>query len=189
MTREEIVAKLTDLLGAEQAESAADALIGAEAPPEAEESAPEAEESSAETEPEAPDTEPEAPEAEPEPPEPEPSEPEAPVPEPSEPDPAEALRTENERLRERLTHAALRMAALAMGVAPERADAVRRLAELGEFDPTAENAAEQAEEAVRRVLEEIPELAGRAAPVTGSIGTHPREASRTVDPFEKGFFR
>lgn len=215
MTREEILAKLTDLLGEEQAGSVADALIGTEAPPESEESAPETEESAAEAEPETPAPEPEAsepetPETEPElsepetpeaesessepempAPEPEPSEPEAPVPEsaPSEPDPAEALREENHRLRERLTHAALRLSALTLGVTPERVDVVGKLAELDEFDPESEQAAAQAEAAVRRVLEQVPELAGRALPAIGSIGAHPREGTRPVDPFEKGFFR
>lgn len=211
MTREEILAKLTDLLGEEQAGSVADALIGAEAPPETEESAPETEAPASESEapepepesepapepessePEMPELESETPESEPEPsaPEPEPSEPEAPVPEPapSEPDPTEALRAENNRLRERLTHAALRLSALALGVAPERVDVVGKLAELGEFDPESEQAAAQAEEAVRRVLEQVPELAGRALPAIGSIGAHPREGTRPVDPFEKGFFR
>lgn len=209
MTREEILAKLTGLLGEEQAGSVADALIGAEAPSEAEESAPETEAPEPEPEPEpAPEqelsepeapasepelSEPEMPASEPEPsaPEPEPSEPEAPVPEPapSETDPTEALREANHRLRERLTHAALRLSALTLGVAPERVDVVGKLAELDEFDPESEQAAAQAEAAVRRVLEQVPELAGRALPAIGSIGAHPREGTRPVDPFEKGFFR
>ena len=182
MTREEIVDRLKELLGEENAAAAADALAEAEAPGEPEAPA-EAEEAAAETEAPA--------EAEEAPAEPEVSaESEAPVePEaPAEPDPAEALRSENASLRERLLGMALRLSALSLGVAPERADAVRRLANLEGIDLNGEQAAQQVEAAVRRVLEEVPELAGGAALTTGSVGSHPRALSRPADPFLKGFF-
>ena len=83
---------------------------------------------------------------------------------------------------------ALRLSALSLGVAPERADAVRRLADLEGVDLNGEQAAQQVEAAVRRVLEEVPELAGAAALTTGSVGSHPRALSRPADPFLKGFF-
>lgn len=182
MTREEIIARLTDLLGEEQAAATADALIGAEETAQT----PESESESTEmAEPTAP--EPGTSEAEPKP---EATEPEVPDAEPEsiapEPDPSEELRTENDRLRDQLKGMMVRLAAMSLGVAPERVDAVRRLAEFGDGELTEETALA----AVRRVLEEVPELAGRAAmPVTGSIGTHPRESARPMDPFEKGFFR
>lgn len=179
MNREEIIARLTDLLGEEQAAAAADALIDAEAPAQTPGSEPESSEAVSEA------TEPEAEAQEPIPPENEKpdaeSEPVAP-----EPDPTEALRTENDGLRDRLKGMMMRLAAMSLGVAPERVDVVRRLAVFGDDELTEETALA----AVRRVLEEVPELAGHAAiPVTGSIGTHPRENSRPMDPFEKGFFR
>ena len=183
MTREEIVDRLKELLGEETAAAAADALAEAEAsgepevPAEAEEAAVETE---APAEAEEAAAEPEAPaEAEEAPAEPEVS---------AETDPAEALRSENASLRERLLGMALRLSALSLGVAPERADAVRRLANLEGVDLNGEQAAQQVEAAVRRVLEEVPELAGGAALTTGSVGSHPRALSRPADPFLKGFF-
>ena len=195
MTREEIVDRLKELLGEENAAAAADALAEAEAPGEPEapaeaEEAPGEPEAPAEAEEAAAETEAPA-EAEEAPAEPEVSaESEAPVePEaPAEPDPAEALRSENASLRERLLGMALRLSALSLGVAPERADAVRRLANLEGIDLNGEQAAQQVEAAVRRVLEEVPELAGGAALTTGSVGSHPRALSRPADPFLKGFF-
>ena len=79
----------------------------------------------------------------------------------------------------------VRLAALSLGVAPERTDVVRRLAGVGEGELTEESAIA----AVRQVLDEVPELAGTAVPVTGSVGSHPREPARPADPFLKGFFR
>ena len=180
MTREEIVAKLTALLGEEQAAAAADALVDAEteaaqteeaAAEQAEAEADAAEDAEAET----------ATEAETEPAQTGPAATE----EPASPDPAEALHAENATLRDRLKGMMVRLAAVSLGVAPERVDVVRRLADLGEGELTEESAIA----AVRQVLDEVPELAGTAVPVTGSVGSHPREPARPADPFLKGFFR
>lgn len=191
MSREEILERLKEMLGEEQAAAVADALIGTEEPePDGHDDQPSEAEAAAETEqsedqPSEPevDSEPEA-EAEHEP-EPAPEqEPEA------ESLPSEDLHAENERLRRKLGEAALKLAALSLGVAPERVNIVCRLAETGEFDPESEQAAQQAQEAVRRVLEEAPELAaGRGMPSTGSIGLHPRSIAQPTDPFAKGFFK
>ena len=197
MTREEIVDRLKELLGEENAAAAADALAEAPAEPEAlaePQEAP-ADPEEAPVDPEEAPVDPEGAPAEAEeapaeveeaPAESEetPAEPEA----PAEPDPAEALRSENASLRERLLGMALRLSALSLGVAPERVDAVRRLADLEGVDLNGEQAAQQVEAAVRRVLEEVPELAGAAALTTGSVGGHPRALSRPADPFLKGFF-
>ena len=191
MTREEIVAKLTALLGEEQAAAAADALVDAEAAQteeaataeteaaQTEEAAAEQAEAEADA---AEDAEAEtAAEAETEPAQTGPAATE----EPASPDPAEALHAENATLRDRLKGMMVRLAAVSLGVAPERVDVVRRLADLGEGELTEESAIA----AVRRVLDEVPELAGAAVPVTGSVGSHPREPARPADPFLKGFFR
>lgn len=187
MSREEILERLKEMLGEEQAAAVADALIGTEEPePDGHDDQPSEAEAAAETEqsedqPSEPevDSEPEA-EAEHEP-EPEPE---------AESLPSEDLHAENERLRRKLGEAALKLAALSLGVAPERVNIVCRLAETGEFDPESEQAAQQAQEAVRRVLEEAPELAaGRGMPSTGSIGLHPRSIAQPTDPFAKGFFK
>ena len=179
MTREEIVAKLTALLGEEQAAAAADALVDAEteaaqteeaAAEQAEAEADAAEDAEAET----------ATEAETEPAQTGPAATE----EPASPDPAEALHAENATLRDRLKGMMVRLAAVSLGVAPERVDVVRRLADLGEGELTEESAIA----AVRRVLDEVPELAGGAALTTGSVGSNPRALSRPADPFLKGFF-
>lgn len=198
MTREEIVAKLTALLGEEQAAAAADALVDAEpaqteaaatAETEAAQSEETAETEAAQAEAAAAeqaeaeaaaaeDAEAETATAEAE------AEPAA-TEEPAPPDPAEALHAENATLRDRLKGMMVRLAAVSLGVAPERVDVVRRLADLGEGELTEESAIA----AVRRVLDEVPELAGAAVPVTGSVGSHPREPARPADPFLKGFFR
>ena len=173
MTREEIVAKLTALLGEEQAAAAADALVDAEAA-QTEETVT-AETEAAQTE-EVATAETEAAQAE---------EAEAAAEESAPPDPVEALYAENNALRDRLKGTMVRLAALSLGVAPERTDVVRRLAGVGEGELTEESAIA----AVRQVLDEVPELAGTAVPVTGSVGSHPREPARPADPFLKGFFR
>lgn len=192
MTREEIVAKLTALLGEEQAAAAADALVDAETEAAQTEEAATAETEAAQTEEAAAeqaeaeadaaeDAEAEtATEAETEPAQTGPAATE----EPASPDPAEALHAENATLRDRLKGMMVRLAAVSLGVAPERVDVVRRLADLGEGELTEESAIA----AVRRVLEEVPELAGAAVPVTGSVGSHPRKPARPADPFLKGFF-
>ena len=193
MTREEIVAKLTALLGEEQAAAAADALVDAETEAAQTEEAATAETEAAQTEEAAAeqaeaeadaaeDAEAEtAAETEAEPAQTEPAATE----EPAQPDPVEALYAENNALRDRLKGTMVRLAALSLGVAPERTDVVRRLAGVGEGELTEESAIA----AVRQVLDEVPELAGTAVPVTGSVGSHPREPARPADPFLKGFFR
>ena len=208
MTREEIVAKLTALLGEEQAAAAADALVDAETEAAQTEEAATAETEAAQTE-EAATAETEAAqteeaaaeqaeaeadaaedaeaeiaaETEAEPAQSE--EAEAAAEESAPPDPVEALYAENNALRDRLKGTMVRLAALSLGVAPERTDVVRRLAGVGEGELTEESAIA----AVRQVLDEVPELAGTAVPVTGSVGSHPREPARPADPFLKGFFR
>lgn len=201
MTKEEIIAKLAGLLGEEQAAATASALIGAE------EGAAEG----TEGEPGAPKDESKAPEtAETEQseggqgtPEDEPVEEKAAdESDAADADEAEGASGENvpsesapgeaspdaALLRERLKGMALKIAALSLGVSPERVNVVCRLADMGEVDPASEGAAQQAENAVRRVLEEVPELAGGML-ATGAIGTHARQSMRADDPFTKGFFR
>ena len=208
MTREEIVAKLTALLGEEQAAAAADALVDAETEAAQTEEAATAETEAAQTEEavtaetEAAQTEEAAAEqaeaeaaaaedaeaetaAEAEAEAAQSEEAEAAAEESAPPDPVEALYAENNALRDRLKGTMVRLAALSLGVAPERTDVVRRLAGVGEGELTEESAIA----AVRRVLDEVPELAGTAVPVTGSVGSHPREPARPADPFLKGFFR
>lgn len=134
-------------------------------------------------------TEPEEP-AEPEAP-PEQPEPEAPT-EPETPEESEApanpdLSAENAALRDRLIAMGVRMSALALGVRPERAGIVQRLADTGGIDPTAEDAMSRIEEAVRKALAEVPELIGAGAVSTGALGAHPRGAGAAADPFTRGF--
>ena len=95
------------------------------------------------------------------------------------------LAAENAALRQRLLDIGVRSCALALGVRPERAGAVRRLTDTSAIDPAAENAMEQINEAVRRALEEVPELAGSAGVTAGALGAHPRE-SQTLDAFARG---
>lgn len=95
------------------------------------------------------------------------------------------LAAENAALRQRLLDIGVRSCALALGVRPERAGAVRRLTDTSAIDPAAENAMEQINEAVRRALEEVPELAGGAGVTAGALGAHPRE-SQTLDAFARG---
>lgn len=95
------------------------------------------------------------------------------------------LAAENAALRQRLLDIGVRSCALALGVRPERAGAVRRLTDTSAIDPAAENAMEQIDEAVRRALEEVPELAGGAGVTAGALGAHPRE-SQTLDAFARG---
>lgn len=95
------------------------------------------------------------------------------------------LAAENAALRQRLLDIGVRSCALALGVRPERAGAVRKLTDTSAIDPAAENAMEQINEAVRRALEEVPELAGGAGVTVGSLGAHPRE-SQTLDAFARG---
>lgn len=95
------------------------------------------------------------------------------------------LAAENAALRQRLLDIGVRSCALALGVRPERAGAVRKLTDTSAIDPAAENAMEQINEAVRRALEEVPELAGGAGVTTGALGAHPRE-SQTLDAFARG---
>ena len=208
MTREEIVAKLTALLGEEQAAAAADALVDAETEAAQTEEAATAETEAAQTEEaataetEAAQTEEAAAEqaeaeaaaaedaeaetaAEAEAEAAQSEEAEAAAEESAPPDPVEALYAENNALRDRLKGTMVRLAALSLGVAPERTDVARRLAGVGEGELTEESAIA----AVRQVLDEVPELAGTAMPVTGSVGSHPREPARPADPFLKGFFR
>lgn len=209
MTREEIVAKLTALLGEEQAAAAADALVDAETEAAQTEEAATAETEAAQTEEAATaeteaaqteeaaaeqaeaeaaaaeDAEAETATAEAEAEAAQSEEAEAAAEESAPPDPVEALYAENNALRDRLKGTMVRLAALSLGVAPERTDVVRRLAGVGEGELTEESAIA----AVRQVLDEVPELAGTAVPVTGSVGSHPREPARPADPFLKGFFR
>lgn len=95
------------------------------------------------------------------------------------------LAAENAALRQRLLDIGVRSCALALGVRPERAGAVRRLTDTSAIDPAAENAMDQINEAVRRALEEVPELAGGAGVTAGALGAHPRE-SQTLDAFARG---
>lgn len=95
------------------------------------------------------------------------------------------LAAENAALRQRLLDIGVRSCALALGVRPERAGAVRKLTDTSAIDPAAENAMEQINEAVRRALEEVPELAGGAGVTAGALGAHPRE-SQTLDAFARG---
>lgn len=95
------------------------------------------------------------------------------------------LAAENAALRQRLLDIGVRSCALALGVRPERASAVRKLTDTSAIDPAAENAMEQINEAVRRALEEVPELAGSAGVTAGALGAHPRE-SQTLDAFARG---
>ena len=95
------------------------------------------------------------------------------------------LAAENAALRQRLLDIGVRSCALALGVRPERAGAVRKLTDTSAIDPAAENAMEQINEAVRRALEEVPELAGGAGVTVGALGAHPRE-SQTLDAFARG---
>ena len=95
------------------------------------------------------------------------------------------LAAENAALRQRLLDIGVRSCALALGVRPERAGAVRRLTDTSAIDPAAENAMDQINEAVRRALEEVPELAGNAGVTAGALGAHPRE-SQTLDAFARG---
>ena len=196
MTREEIVAKLTALLGEEQAAAAADALVDAETEAAQTEEVATAETEAAQTEEAAAeqaeaeaaaaeDAEAETATAEAEAEAAQSEEAEAAAEESAPPDPVEALYAENNALRDRLKGTMVRLAALSLGVAPERTDVVRRLAGVGEGELTEESAIA----AVRQVLDEVPELAGTAVPVTGSVGSHPREPARPADPFLKGFFR
>lgn len=202
MTKEEIIAKLTGLLGEEQATAIASALIGAEegaqSAPEDAQSAPETAETEQTEQTEGEQTVPKG-----EPGKDEPAAPEA-ADESDETDAGEAEGASGENaqaesmpseassdaalLRERLKGMTLKLAALSLGVSPERVNVVCRLADMGEADPASEEAAQQAENAVRRVLEEVPELAG-GMPATGAIGTHARQSMRADDPFTKGFFR
>lgn len=210
MTKEEIIAKLAGLLGEEQAAAAANALIGAEeGTAEGAEGEPGAPEDASQT-PETVETaETEQCEGGQTAPEDEPGEEKAAAPEAAadESDTADSDETESASgenapsesapdetfpdaalLRERLKRMTLKIAALSLGVSPERVNVVCRLADMGEVDPASEEAAQQAENAVRRVLEEVPELAG-GMPATGAIGTHARQSMRVDDPFTKGFFR
>ena len=95
------------------------------------------------------------------------------------------LAAENAALRQRLLDIGVRSCALALGVRPERAGAVRKLTDTSAIDPAAENAMEQINEAVRRALEEVPELAGSTGVTAGALGAHPRE-SQTLDAFARG---
>lgn len=97
------------------------------------------------------------------------------------------LAAENAALRQRLLDIGVRSCALALGVRPERASAVRKLTDTSAIDPAAENAMEQINEAVRRALEEVPELAGSAGVTAGALGAHPRESQTlALDAFARG---
>lgn len=97
------------------------------------------------------------------------------------------LAAENAALRQRLLDIGVRSCALALGVRPERAGAVRKLTDTSAIDPAAENAMEQINEAVRRALEEVPELAGSAGVTAGALGAHPRESQTlALDAFARG---
>lgn len=105
----------------------------------------------------------------------------------ADPSPADSdsLRESNIILQARLIESELRAAGMAAGVRPERLHTLARLADTSKIDVTGENAAQQIAEAVAAALNEVPELA--LSPfAAGSLGAHPREYSRSTDPFSRG---
>ena len=90
-------------------------------------------------------------------------------------------------LKERLAHMQaklgeyqLRTAAALSGVPKERIPYVMRMADVTGLDPTAADAAERYQQAIDKVLADVPELRGGAG--TGSTGNFARKPVDTVDP-------
>ena len=74
----------------------------------------------------------------------------------------------------------LRTAAALAGVPKERIPYVMRMADVTGLDPTAADAAEHYQQAIDKVLADVPELRGGAG--TGSTGNFARKPVDTVDP-------
>lgn len=74
----------------------------------------------------------------------------------------------------------LRTAAALAGVPKERIPYVMRMADVTGLDPTAADAAEHYQQAINKVLADVPELRGGAG--TGSTGNFARKPVDTVDP-------
>ena len=74
----------------------------------------------------------------------------------------------------------LRTAAALSGVPKERIPYVMRMADVTGLDPTAADAAEHYQQAIDKVLADVPELRGGAG--TGSTGNFARKPVDTVDP-------
>lgn len=89
--------------------------------------------------------------------------------------------TATARLAEALASAAIEKA----GIPAARAKYAAKLMDTSHIDPLADDAAQKYAEAVRHLVEDIPELA--PARSTGSSGEHPRKAqSISDDPFARG---
>lgn len=107
----------------------------------------------------------------------------------------EAAREKDERianLSARLIEAEARAAALKMGVPEGRLKYALRLSGLADLDAEAEDLSRRVEEAVRLVIEELPELAyaqpgGEAGGTTGSAGAFSRPGTPAMDGFARGF--
>lgn len=74
----------------------------------------------------------------------------------------------------------LRTAAALSGVLKERIPYVMRMADVTGLDPTAADAAEHYQQAIDKVLADVPELRGGAG--TGSTGNFARKPVDTIDP-------
>ena len=97
-----------------------------------------------------------------------------------------------EALGARLIEAEARAAALKMGVPEGRLKYALRLAGLSDLDAEAEDLSRRVEEAMRLVIEELPELAyappgGEAGGTTGSAGAFTRPGTPAMDGFARGF--
>ena len=99
--------------------------------------------------------------------------------------PAPDYAAENAALRARLIESELRAAGMAAGVPSERLRTLARLADTSQVDVTQKDAGRQIADAVAAALKEVPELA--SAPLAaGSLGAHPRDPARPIDPFARG---
>lgn len=103
-------------------------------------------------------------------------------------EPVESSKTEEEAeenpslppaVAERLKAAEAQVAALKLGVPPERVGYITRLADTADLDPDAEDFAAKVAAAVKQVLTDIPELKGQNIDL-GSPGSHARKTPQTA---------
>ena len=92
----------------------------------------------------------------------------------------ETLREQMTAMKARLGESQLRTAAALAGVSRERIPYVLRMADVSGIDPDAQDAADRYQQAVDKVLTDLPELRGNAAG-TGSVGNFARRQPEDPD--------